>query len=103
VYPLTANFVARAPDALFRPYASIGGGLYGWDSRIVTPTGARELITGWDPGWTAAAGLEYYLRANIAFDVSLRYHATRGPGPRIGLSDERLRFWAVWIGHYVRF
>lgn len=103
VYPLTANFVVRAPDALLRPYASIGGGLYGWDSRTVTPTGSRELNTGWDPGWTAGAGLEYYLRANIALDVSLRYHATRGPGPRIGLPEERLRFWAVWIGHYVRF
>src|SRR5206468_12659062 len=29
VYPLTANVVVRAPDALFRPYASVGGGLYG--------------------------------------------------------------------------
>jgi hypothetical protein len=103
VYPLTASVVVRAPDALFRPYASVGGGVYGWDSRTFTPSGTRELITGWDPGWTAATGLEYYLRTNIAFDVSLRYHATRGPGPRIGLPADRLRFWAVWIGHYVRF
>lgn len=103
VYPITANVVVRGPEALFRPYASLGGGLYGWDARTRIPSGARELITGWDAGWTAAGGLEYYLRTGVAFDVSLRHHATRGPGPRIGLSDERLRFWAVWIGHYVRF
>ncbi len=103
VYPITASVVVRAPDALVRPYASAGGGIYGWDARTVTPSGTRELITGWDAGWTAAGGIEYYLRANIALDVSLRHHATRGPGPRIGLPKERLRFWAVWIGHYVRF
>jgi hypothetical protein len=38
----------------------------------------------------------------VAFDVSLRYHSTMGPGSLIGLPDKRLRFWGVWIGHYVR-
>jgi len=102
VYPITGNVVLRTPDAVFRPYVSVGGGLYGWDSRTKMPSGARELITGWDPGWTAAGGIEYYLRPGVAFDLGLRYHATRGPGPRIGLSSERLRFWAIWIGHYIR-
>jgi hypothetical protein len=103
IYPITANVVVRAPDALFRPYASLGGGLYGWDARTVTAPGVREIITGWHPGWTAAAGLEYYLRPGVALDVSLRHHSTTGPGPLIGLPDKRLRFWGVWIGHYVRF
>lgn len=103
IYPLTASIVVRAPDALFRPYASVGGGAYGWDARTVTAPGVREIITGWHPGWTAAAGLEYYLRPRVAFDVSLRYHATQGPGAQIGLPDKRLRFFGVWIGHYVRF
>lgn len=102
VYPLTVNIVVRAPDALFRPYASVGGGLFGWDARTVTSPGVRQIVTGWDPGWTGAAGIEYYLRPAVAFDVSLRYHSTTGPGPAIGLPDKRLRFWGVWIGHYVR-
>jgi opacity protein-like surface antigen len=103
VFPLTANVVVRAPDALFRPYASIGGGAYGWDARTATAPGVRQIVTGWDLGWTGAAGVEYYLRPRVAFDVSLRYHSTSGPGPLIGLPDKRLRFWGVWIGHYVRF
>ncbi len=103
VYPLTASIVVRAPDALFRPYASLGGGVYGWDARTVTGPGVREIVTGWDLGWTGAAGVEYYLRPGVAFDVSLRHHSTTGPGPLIGLPDKRLQFWGVWIGHYVRF
>ncbi len=77
--------------------------MYGWDARTFTAPRVREIVTGWHPGWTAAAGLEYYLRPRVALDVSLRYHATQGPGTLIGLPDRHLRFFAVWIGHYVRF
>ena len=30
VYPITASVAARMPEALFRPYATLGGGVYGW-------------------------------------------------------------------------
>lgn len=103
IFPITANVVVRSPDALFRPYVTVGGGLYGWDARTVTSPGVREIVTAGHLGWTSGAGIEYYLRPRMAFDVSVRYHATTGPGPLIGLPDKRLRFWGVWIGHYVRF
>lgn len=103
VYPITANLVVRAPDALFRPYVTAGGGLYGWDSRIHITPEIRTLTTGWEWGLTGGVGIEYYLRTNVALDVSLRYHATHGPASSIGMADERLRFYALWVGHYVRF
>ncbi len=102
VYPITGNFVLRAPDALFRPYASIGGGLYGWQSRVDQPMGAQLVTSGWDPGWTVGVGIEYYLRVNLAFDLGVRYHYTGGPGPSAGIFEDRLRFITVWIGHYLR-
>ncbi|MBI2536472.1 MAG: hypothetical protein HYW06_05815 [Gemmatimonadetes bacterium] len=103
VYPITANVVVRAPDALFRPYASLGAGAYGWDSRIYISPTERVLRVGWDLGWSGNVGFEYYLRPRVALDVGLRYHATGGPGPDIGISDGKLRFFTLWVGHYVRF
>ncbi|MEE9269957.1 MAG: hypothetical protein V3V49_06815, partial [Candidatus Krumholzibacteria bacterium] len=105
VYPITGNIVVRAPDALFRPYASVGGGLYGWEWRIrVSEDGPQLVKAGWDLGWNASVGLEYYLRTGVALDIGLRYHATTGgPGLAAGIADERLRFYTLWIGHYFRF
>jgi hypothetical protein len=103
VYPITGNLILRAPDAKFRPYASIGGGFYGWQSRVGQPAGGELVTAGWDLGWTSGVGIEYYLRTKVAFDVGVRYHRTVGPGPAAGMADDRLRFFTVWIGHYVRF
>ena len=102
VYPLTANLVVRTRDALFRTYATGGGGLYGWQSRVGQPTGGELVNSGWDLGWNAGAGVEYYLRANVAFDVGFRYHRTAGPGPSAGFPSDRLQFFTIWIGHYLR-
>jgi hypothetical protein len=104
VFPITANAVLRAPDALIRPYATIGGGAYGWESRIhTTDPAVRTLEAGWGMGWTAAAGFEYYLRPKIALDVGLRYHATGVPATGIGRTGRDLSFLGLWVGHYVRF
>ena len=103
VYPVTASLVVRAPDALFRPYASLGGGAYGWDSRINISATQRVQQAGWDLGWTGGAGIEYYLRPRVALDVGVRYHATGGPGTAVGIADGKLRFLALWVGHYARF
>jgi hypothetical protein len=103
VYPFTASVVLRAPDALIRPYATAGAGVYGWESRVSIAPDVHNLTSGWDMGWTAAAGVEYYLRPKVALDVGLRYHATAGPGPSVGLQDDKLRFLVLWVGHYVRF
>jgi hypothetical protein len=103
VYPITASVVIRAPDALFRPYASLGGGFYGWDSRVNLTATQRLQQAGWSLGWTGGAGIEYYLRTRVALDVGVRYHATRGPGASVGIMDEKLHFFALWVGHYVRF
>jgi len=103
VYPVTLNLVVRGPEALVRPYVTAGGGLYGWDSRVHISPDVRTLTVGWDPGWTAGAGFEYYLRPRVALDVGLRYHSTGGPGSSVGIGDGHLRFFALWVGHYVRF
>lgn len=104
VYPFTTNVVLRAPDALFRPYVTIGGGAYGWESRIrVEEDGPQLVESGWDVGWTGSVGVEYYLRSGVALDVGLRYHSTGGPGDAAGLEDGNLNFLALWIGHFVRF
>ncbi len=103
VYPITANFVIRAPDALFRPYVSMGGGLYGWEWRVQVPEGAQLVDSGWDLGWTAGVGVEYYLRTRVAFDVALRFHSTEGPGARGDIDDDELRFFSLWFGHFLRF
>jgi hypothetical protein len=104
IYPITANLVIRAPDARLRPYATVGGGAYGWESRVRTPDGGAQLVSsGWNVGWTPGVGIEYYLRPKVAFDVALRYHWTGIPAFATDDADTHLRFFTVWIGHYVRF
>ena len=105
VYPITASVAARMPEALFRPYATLGGGVYGWESRVRTSDSRQLTWSGWSVGWTASAGLEYYLRSRVALDVALRYHASRGPDSPDLPVDARapLRFWHLYIGHYLRF
>ena len=103
VYPVTANFVLRAPGALFRPYLVAGGGPSGWESRVRVENSDAQLVSsGWGLGWTTGLGMEYYLRPRVAFDVAVRYLDTPGPGSRAGM-PERLHFLTVWIGHYLRF
>ena len=104
VYPLTANVVLRAPDAMLRPYAELGAGAYGWESR--TPTSLPDtqgVASGWSFGQTAAIGIEYYLRPRVALDLSVRYHDCKGPGEHAGLAGHRLRFFTMQVGHYLRF
>lgn len=104
VYPITGNIVLRTPDALFRPYLSVGAGAYGWESRVRVLPGSSQLVTsGWHFGWTTGVGVEYYLRPKVALDVGVRYHLTPGPGSAAGISGDQLRFLTVWVGHYVRF
>jgi hypothetical protein len=107
VYPVAANFVIRAPGHwLFRPYVSAGGGVYGWESRVRLSDEAGQLVSsGWNLGWTPGVGIEYYLRPKVAFDVALRYHGTGIPisASAVGMGQENLRFFTLWIGHYVRF
>ncbi len=103
VYPITGSIVVRAPDALFRPWVSIGGGAYGWEARL--PAGIRDaqlVESGWDAGWMAGIGVEYYLRPKVAFDFGIRLHSTSGPGAAAGIDPEELRFLTFWFGHYLR-
>ncbi len=59
VYPITANFVLRAPEALFRPYAVAGAGPSGWESRLRIPNSGAQLISsGWGVAWTGGIGME---------------------------------------------
>ncbi len=103
VYPITANYVLRAPEALFRPYAVAGVGPSGWESRMRVPGGDAQLLSsGWGVGWTAGLGVEYYLRQRVAFDIAVRYMDTPGPSGA-GVDGERLHFLTIWAGHYVRF
>ncbi|HZE18966.1 MAG TPA: hypothetical protein VE402_02490 [Candidatus Angelobacter sp.] len=103
VYPITANFVLRAPEALFRPYAVAGAGPSGWESRLRIPNSGAQLISsGWGVAWTGGIGMEYYMRQRVAFDVAVRYHDAPGPG-EANLGEKRLHFFTVWVGHYLRF
>ena len=103
MYPITANFVLRAPEALFRPYVVAGAGPSGWESRLRVPNSDTQLVSsGWGVGWTGGLGVEYYLRPRVAFDVAVRYFD--GPGPSgAGTGGERLHFLTLWAGHYFRF
>jgi opacity protein-like surface antigen len=104
VYPLTANVVLRAPDAMLRPYAELGAGAYGWEARSPTSLPDTQAVTsGWGFGQTAAIGVEYYLRPRVALDLSVRYHDCAGPGERAGITGDRMRFVTIQVGHYVRF
>lgn len=103
VYPITGSVVIRAPDARFRPWVSLGGGAYGWEARLPVGTGNAQLVeSGWDPGWMAGVGIEYYLRPKVALDLGVRLHSTSGPGGSAGIDPEELRFLTLWFGHYLR-
>jgi opacity protein-like surface antigen len=103
VYPLTVNYIVRAPEGLLRPYGVAGAGPSGWESRVRVPnTDAQLLSSGWGVGWTAGLGVEYYLRPRVAFDLAVRYLDTPGPGGA-GMAGERLHFVTLWAGHYFRF
>jgi hypothetical protein len=105
VYPVTASLVARMPEALVRPYFTVGGGIYGWESRMRTADERLLVWSGWNLGSTGSVGFEYSLRTYIALDVSLRFHATRGPAsPDLAAhTTVPVRFRTLSIGHYVRF
>ncbi len=104
VYPFALNLVARAPGATVRPYATFGGGAYGWEARFPTSLPDTQGVTsGWELGGTAGLGVEYYLRPRLALDLSVRYHECSSPGPRAHLGGSRLRFYTLQVGHYVRF
>lgn len=103
VYPLTAAYVLRAPDALFRPYIGAGGGLYGWQARVPLPSSSSYTASsGWGLGGMMTAGVEYYLRPKMALDVGVRVHTMHIDGARAGLASNRLQFVSLWIGHYFR-
>jgi opacity protein-like surface antigen len=103
VYPFTAGFSLRAPDALFRPYASAGAGIFGWESRVRQQNRDQLIRSGWNPGWTGSLGVEYYLRPYVALDVAFRYHAAV-PVSLSGDDPARpIRFSGISIGHYLRF
>lgn len=104
VYPLTAHLVVRAPEAMLRPYATLGAGAYGWEARFPTSLPDTQGVTsGWSFGQSAGIGVEYYLRPRVALDLSLRYHDCATPGARAELAGDRLRFVTVQAGHYFRF
>lgn len=103
VYPIVAQAVLRGPEGRVRPFASLGVGAYGWESRQRVPgTDYRALHSGWGLGRNAAVGLEYYLRPKLALEVSLRFHDAEGPSDATGMDDRRLRFTTLWVGHYLR-
>lgn len=104
IYPITGNVVLRLPDALFRPYLTLGGGWYWWQSQVSAPGDSLQyLASGRGLGTSVGVGVEYYLKTKVALDVGLRYHSSPGPGAKAGLNSSRLRFLTLWIGHYFRF
>ena len=63
-----------------------------------------QLVTsGWSLGGNAGLGVEYYLRPKLALDVSMRVHEAVSPGAIAGIRERRLRFFTLWVGHYLRF
>lgn len=104
VYPFLAGLTLRGPEGLVRPYVTVGVGPSGWQSRQrVSGSDAKLLTSGWGAGAGASLGIEYYLRPKVAFDLGARYLDLAGPGTEAGLDEDRLRFIALWAGHYVRF
>jgi hypothetical protein len=104
VYPVTASITLRGPEGLVRPYLTVGAGPNGWESRQRVPgTDSRLLTSGWGASAIGSIGIEYYLRPRVAFDLGLRYLDIAGPGSGAGFEGDRLRFIALWAGHYVRF
>ncbi len=104
LYPLTAGIVVRGPEARVRPYASFGAGVYGWESRQRLPASDTQYVnSGWGLGGNVGLGVEYYLRPKLALDVSARAHEAVSPGDAAGIRERRLRFFTLWVGHYIRF
>ena len=104
VYPIIVGGVVRAPNGwLYRPYASIGGGLYRWNKTVLRDDGSQFKFVGWNLGWMPAVGIEYYLRPRVALDIGLRYHHTGIPAGVSDVGGGNLRFFTLWIGHFVRF
>ena len=104
VYPFTTSLVLRAPEALFRPYVTGGGGLFGWESRVrISTDGTQEVSSGWKLGWSAGVGVEYYLRTGLALDVGLRYYRAGALPTRAQADGADLQFLHLWIGHLLRF
>jgi opacity protein-like surface antigen len=103
VYPLTIHLVARAPEALFRPYVTAGTGAFGWETRFRVAADTQLVSSGWNIGYSAGVGVEYYLRPRVALDVAVRYQRSADIGGIAGQSGVPLRLVTVWIGHYVRF
>ncbi len=104
LYPLTAGIVIRGPEARVRPYASFGAGAYGWESRQRLPMSDTQYVnSGWGLGGNVGLGVEYYLRPKLALDVSARAHEAVSPGDAAGIRERRLRFFTLWVGHYIRF
>lgn len=90
--------------ARLRPYAGLGGGVYGWQAREAkSASGTYLASSGWSWGWNAQAGIEYYLRPRVALDVGVRLHSTHLDHAEAGIAGDRLRFVSLWIGHYFRF
>ena len=103
MYPIIVSGVVRAPNGwLYRPYASIGGGLYRWNSNVLRDDGSQFQSVGWNVGWMPAVGIEYYLRPKVALDIGLRYHHTGIPAGVSDVGGGDLRYFNLWIGHYVR-
>ena len=104
IYPFTTSLVLRAPEALFRPYVTGGGGLFGWESRVrISTDGTQEVSSGWKLGWSAGVGVEYYLRTGLALDVGLRYYRAGTLPTRAQADGADLQFLHLWIGHLLRF
>jgi hypothetical protein len=104
VYPITAGFTVHGPEGLVRPYLTLAGGPSGWESHQAIPgTDSNTVTSGWGFGGIGAVGIEYYLRPKVAFDLGLRYLDLAGPGASAGLDSDRLRFFSIWAGHYIRF
>lgn len=104
LYPLTAGLVLHGPEARVRPYAALGAGAYGWESRRRLPASDTQYVnSGWGLGGNLGVGIEYYLRPKLALDVSARVHEAVSPGESAGIRERRLRFFTLWVGHYVRF
>ena len=61
------------------------------------------MTSGWGGGAIGTLGMEYYLRPKVAFDLGVRYLDLAGPGSGAGFDSDRLRYIAIWAGHYVRF
>jgi hypothetical protein len=82
----------------------LGAGAYGWESRRKLPASDTQYVnSGWGLGGNVGLGVEYYLRPKLALDVSAHVHEAVSPGEPAGIRERRLRFFTLWVGHYIRF